>query len=85
MLHLNNALVVGGEDKPQRHLMYQAVQELLDKHKGASAALYGDLGYLILFATAADAVRVFALELCPGAMLQPLMQEFTVCHHTMFC
>lgn len=86
MLHLNNVLVVGGEDKPQRHLMYQAVQEdsLLDKHKGASAALYGDLGYLILFATAADAVRVFALELCPGAMLQPLMQEFMVRHRTMF-
>ena len=79
-------MLVGGENKSQRQLMYQAVQELWDKHKGASPALYGDLGYVILFATAADAVRVFALELRPSATLQPLIQEFTVCHdNALFC
>jgi hypothetical protein len=80
MQHLNNVMLIAGEDNPQRHLMPQAVQDLLDKHKGADPALYGDLGYLILLATAADAVSVFALELHPDARLQPLIPEFVVCH-----
>ncbi len=80
MQHLDNVMVVGGEDKPQRQLMCKAVQELLDKHKGANPALYGDLGYLILFATAADAVSVFALQLHPKARLEPLIPEFVVRH-----
>ena len=63
MQHLDNTLVVGGEDKPMQELMRKAVQQLLDKHKGANPAVYGDLGYLILFATAADAVSVFALDI----------------------
>ena len=44
-------------------LMQKAVQELYPKHKRANAAVHGDLGYLILFATAADAVSDFALNL----------------------
>ncbi len=80
MQHLDNVLVVGGEDKPKRELMQKAVQELLDKHKGANAAVYGDLGYLILFATAADAVSVFALNLSQNSRLEPLIPEFVVSH-----
>ncbi len=82
MQHLDNVMLIAGEDKPQRHLMHQAVQDLLDKHKGANPALYGDLGYLILLATAADAVSVFALQLHPNARLQPLLPEFVVRHAT---
>ncbi|DBB12481.1 TPA: hypothetical protein ACH3X3_005284 [Trebouxia sp. C0006] len=78
MQHLNNVMLIAGEDNPQRHLMPQAVQDLLDKHKGADPALYGDLGYFILLATAADAVSVFALELHPDARLQPLIPEFVM-------
>ena len=80
MLHLDNVLVVGGEDKPKRELMQQAVQELVAKHKGANAAVYGELGYLILFATAADAVSVFALNLGQNSRLEPLIPEFVVSH-----
>lgn len=80
MQHLDNVLVVGGEDEPTRQLMQQAVQELLDKHKGANSAVYGDLGYLILFATAADAVSVFALNLGQTSRLEPLIPEFVVSH-----
>lgn len=76
--------MVGGEDKPTRQLMQKAVQELLDKHKGANSAVYGDLCYLILFATAADAVSVFALNLGQNlgqnSRLEPLIPEFVVCH-----
>ncbi|DBA88244.1 TPA: hypothetical protein ACH3X1_016599 [Trebouxia sp. C0004] len=45
MQHLNNVLVVGGEDKPKRELMQKAVQELLAKHTGANAARVWRLGY----------------------------------------
>ncbi len=48
MQHLNNVMVLGGEDKAVRSLMNIAVAELLEKHKGATAALYGNLGYIIL-------------------------------------
>ena len=82
MQHLNNVMVVGGEDKPHRRLMHEAVKDLLDKYKGANPALYGDLGYLILLATAADAVSVFALQLHPKARLEPLIPEFVVRHAT---
>ena len=81
MQHLDNVLVVGGEDKPRRELMRKAVQKLLDKHKDANPAVYSELGYWILFATAADAVSVFALNLCQIARLEPLTPEFVV-HHT---
>jgi len=37
---------------------------------------------LILFATAADAVSVFALNLCQNARLEPLIPEFVVRHAT---
>lgn len=71
-------MVLGGEDKAVRSLMNIAVAELLEKHKGATAALYGNLGYIILIATAGEAVRVFALELGPEARLLLLIPEFTV-------
>ena len=78
MHHLDIVPVIGGEDKPKREHMRKAVQELSDKHKGANPAVYGDLGYLILFATAADAVSVFALNLCQNARLEPLIPEFVM-------
>ena len=83
MQHLDNVMLIAGEDKSQRHLMPQGVQDFLDRHKGADPALYGDFGYLILLATAADAVSVFALELHPNARLQPLIPEFVVRHVNM--
>ncbi len=78
MLFLDNALVIGGEDRPMRGEMYVAQSELLEKHKGANAALYGDLGYIIMIATAGKCARVFALDVRQGAHLQLLVEEFEV-------
>ena len=44
MQFLDNILVIGGKDKPVRSEMRVAQSELFLKHKGAKAALYGDLG-----------------------------------------
>ena len=63
MQFLDNVLVIGGEDKATRSEMCVAQSELL-KYKGANAALYGDLGYIIMIATAGECVTVYALNLC---------------------
>ena len=78
MQFLDNVLVIGGEDKPTRSEMRVAQSELLLKHKGANAALYGDLGYIIMIATAGECVRVFALNIRHSAQLQPLVAQFEV-------
>lgn len=78
MLYLDNALVIGGEDRPMRGEMYVAQSKLFEKHKGANAALYGDLGYIIMIATAVECAKVFALDVRQGAHLQLLVEEFEV-------
>lgn len=78
MQFLDNVLVIGGEDKSVRSEMRVAQSELLAKHKGANAALYGDLGYIIMIATAGECVTIFALDVRQGAKLQPLDEQFEV-------
>ena len=53
--------------------MHVAQSQLVLKHKGANAALYGVLGYIIMSATAGECVTVFALQLGHSAPLQPLV------------
>jgi len=78
MQFLDNVLVIGGEDKAVRSEMRAAQSELFLKHKGANAALYGDLEYIIMIATAGECVTVFALDVRQGAQLQPLVKLFEV-------
>ena len=78
MQFLDNVLVIGGEDKSMRSEMHVAQLELLSKHKGANAALYGALGYIIMIATAGECVTVFALNVRHSAQLQPLVGQFEV-------
>ena len=62
MLYLDDRIIISGEDRPMRGGMYVAQSKLLEKHKGANAALYGDLGYIIMIATAGECAKVFALD-----------------------
>ena len=78
MQFLDNVLVIGGEDKPVRNEIHVAQSELFLKHKGANAALYGDLGYIIMIATAGEWIKVFALDVRRSTQLQPLVQQFEV-------
>lgn len=78
MVHLQRRLLIGGADKASRSLMQTAVSDLRKKYKGANAALYGGLGYLILIATAADCCAVYAMELGIDAPLTPIIDEFEV-------
>ena len=74
---LDVVLVIAGEDKPCRFQMPMAEGELRDKHKSTNAALYGQLGYIILLANAGDRVKVFAKGLHATDPLVNL-QEITV-------
>ena len=78
MVHLLRLLLIGGADKASRSLMQTAVSELREKHKGANAALYGGLGYIILVATAADCCAVYAMQLGRNASLTPIIPQFEV-------
>ena len=78
MVRLQNLQVIGGEDKADRRHIKRAEEELHSKHKGANAALYGSLGYLVLIATAGEACQVFAMGVAKGAALVPLVPEFEV-------
>ena len=78
MVNSSRMLLIGGEDKSSCDLMRHAVSELYDKHKGANAALYGGLGYLILIATAANCAAVYAMELGRNAQLTPIIDKFEV-------
>ena len=78
MQFLDNVLVIGGEDKCMRSELYEAQSELFKKHKGAKAALYGDLGYIIMIATAGECLTVFALNLRQSNQFKPLVGELEV-------
>ena len=77
-MFLRDLLLAGGEDKPKPSDIADAENELLMKHKGANAALYGDLGYIILIATAASTCRVCALDLRDTARLVRLFPDINV-------
>ncbi|CAL8466425.1 g5961 [Coccomyxa elongata] len=76
LVHLERRLLIGGEDTSSRDLMHTAANDVYEKHKGANAALYGGLGYLILIATAANACAVYAMELGKDAPLTRIIDEF---------
>lgn len=85
MQFLDNILVIIGEDKPVRDEMCVAQSELFLKHRGANAALYGELGYVIMIATAGECITVFALDLRQDAQPQPLVRQFEVRLSQMMC
>jgi len=69
---VENVLLVGGKDKATPRQLSNAVKELTDKHKGANSAIYGDLQYIILIATAGNTCQFFASDLHHGAKLVDL-------------
>ncbi|KAK9830079.1 hypothetical protein WJX72_009646 [[Myrmecia] bisecta] len=76
MLHLFKKLLVGGEDKASRRDMPTACSELESKHKGANAAVYGGLGYIVLIATAGDMCAVFAKGLAKDTQMVSIIEAF---------
>lgn len=78
MVRLDNTQVIGGEDKANRRDIKRAAVELRSEHRGANAALYGRLGYLILIATAGNSCQVSAMELVETAEPVTLILEFEV-------
>ena len=55
-----------------------ALKECLDKHRGANAALYGGLGYILLTVTAGEMFGVYALRLAGDYDVEVLVTPFSV-------
>ena len=58
-------------------MLQLAYKECLDKHKGANAAMYGDLGYILLTVVAADKFGVYAMALDADSAVS-LVEPFKV-------
>ena len=55
-----------------------ALNECREKHRGANAALYGGLRYILLTVTAGDMFGVYALRLEGGYDVEVLVTPFSV-------
>jgi hypothetical protein len=74
---MDNTLVIGGEDKAHPSAYHECVAELTRKHAGANAALYGELGYILLMATCGNEISVHAMPI-GGEQSQVLVHRFNV-------
>lgn len=64
LLWAHEVLVVGGEHKRRGLPLPRA--ELVSKHKGVNASLYGELGYILLLASSGPSFQMFALPVNAG-------------------
>eukprot|EP00611_Tribonema_gayanum_P023654 TRINITY_DN5017_c0_g1_i1.p1 TRINITY_DN5017_c0_g1~~TRINITY_DN5017_c0_g1_i1.p1 ORF type:complete len:591 (+),score=71.53 TRINITY_DN5017_c0_g1_i1:38-1810(+) len=74
MVLLDGVLCIGGEDKVPISQYSRAVNECGEKHKGASAAMYGRLGYILLVVVAGNKFGVHAMTLEPKSSPQMLVE-----------
>ncbi|KAG5181104.1 hypothetical protein JKP88DRAFT_246306 [Tribonema minus] len=74
MVLLDGVLCIGGEDKVHISQYLRAVNECGEKHKGAHAAMYGRLGYILLVVVAGNKFGVHAMTLEPKSSPQMLVE-----------
>lgn len=67
LLWLQGALIVGGEHKKAN--MPLPVDELRAKHKSVNSALYGQLEYILLYASAGATFQMYAIPVCGGDLV----------------
>ena len=59
--------------------MAQAVEDLVKKHRGSNAALYGKLTYIFLIATTGPCMKLYAMPVRPDAMMELVIDTIEVC------
>eukprot|EP00611_Tribonema_gayanum_P032692 TRINITY_DN987_c0_g1_i4.p3 TRINITY_DN987_c0_g1~~TRINITY_DN987_c0_g1_i4.p3 ORF type:complete len:165 (-),score=20.26 TRINITY_DN987_c0_g1_i4:920-1414(-) len=76
---LGGLLCIGGEDKNSTDKFEVALGECEAKHKGANAAMYGSLGYILLIIMAGTDFGVYAMPVEAGASTpERLVPRFSV-------
>jgi len=74
---VDNMLIIAGVDKTSKGQMAEADNNLIKKHLG-SRAMYGRLQYIILIGTAGPDLKVNAMSITPGSVLQELFPAMEV-------
>eukprot|EP00611_Tribonema_gayanum_P032690 TRINITY_DN987_c0_g1_i2.p1 TRINITY_DN987_c0_g1~~TRINITY_DN987_c0_g1_i2.p1 ORF type:complete len:367 (-),score=73.78 TRINITY_DN987_c0_g1_i2:165-1265(-) len=76
---LGGLLCIGGEDKNSTDKFEVALGECEAKHKGANAAMYGSLGYILLIIMAGTDFGVYAMPVEAGASTpERLVPRFSI-------
>jgi len=75
---VDNMLIIAGEDKPSKGQMAEADNDLIKKHVGSNRAMYGRLQYILLFGTAGPDLKLNAMSITPGSVLQELFPAMEV-------
>ncbi len=71
-------LIIAGEDKGNKSEMAEADSDLIKKHVGSNIAMYGRLQYIILIGTAGPDMKVNAMSVTPGSILQEVFPAMEV-------
>jgi len=69
---VDNMLIIAGENKNSKGQMAEADNDLIKEHLGSNRAMYGRLQYIILIGTAGPDLKVNAMSITPGSVLQEL-------------
>jgi len=75
---VDNMLIIAGEDKGNKSEMAEADSDLIKKHVGSNIAMYGRLQYIILIGTAGPDMKVNAMSVTPGSILQEVFPAMEV-------
>ncbi len=75
---VDNMLIIAGEDKPSEGQMDEADNDHVKKHFASNRAMYGRLQYIILIGTAGRYLKLNAMSITPGSVLQELFPAMEV-------
>lgn len=78
LIYLQNVMIVGGADKASYAELADARGDLLQKHQPSNMMVFGNLGYILLIATAGTRLQVEALPVAGAPMLTTIIAAFQV-------
>ena len=75
---VDNMLIIAGEAKENEDQMDEADNDLAKKHLASNRAMYGRLQYIILIGTAGRHLKLNAMSITPGSVLQEVLPAMEV-------
>jgi hypothetical protein len=73
LLLYESTVLVAGEHKSDKEQL--PINDLLQKHKGSNASLYGKLGYILLYACSGPLIQFYALPINSGGEAQTVQPQ----------
>jgi len=75
---VDNMMIIAGEARPSEDQMDEADDDLAKKHLASDRAMYGRLRYIILIGTAGRHLKLNAMSISPGSVLQEVLPAMEV-------